>query len=130
MAKFLTAAEMDWQKYSIPMTSGTNQGNPNVEAPEIVLERCVLWEGKYNLFSSIFRVPKGGLPSSKHRHGWVQALVLEGQLKVETENDGVRFVRAGECYIIESDEPHIESAVEDSVVLITMAEDGGEFLSK
>ena len=57
-------------------------------------------------------------------------MVLEGQLKVETEKDGTRFVQAAECYIIELNEPHIKSAVEDSVVLITKPEDREEFLSR
>ncbi len=116
---------MDWQNYSIPMN-----WDATVEAHEMISQRCLVWEGKYGMYSALFRMPKGGT-FDKHTHpNWIQTVVLEGQLKVETEEDGTHFVRAGECYIIESDEPHIESAVEDSVVLITMAEDGGEFLSK
>ncbi len=57
-------------------------------------------------------------------------MVLDGQLKVETEKDGTRFVRSGECYIIEPGEVHTESSVEDSLVLITQPEYREEFLSK
>ena len=123
MAKYITKSEMKWQDYSIPMN-----WDASVEAHEMISQRCLVWEGKYNLYSALFRMPKGGT-FDKHTHpNWIQTVVLEGQLKVETEKDGTRFVRAGECYIIEPGEVHSESTVEDSLILITKPEDREEFL--
>ena len=125
MAKYITKSDMDWQEYSIPM-----RWESHVEDHEMVAQRCLVWEGKYNLYSALFRMPKGATFDEHTHSNWIQTVVLEGQLKVETEKDGKRLIRAGECYIIEPDEPHIESAVEDSVVLITKPEDREEFLSQ
>ncbi len=125
MGIYITKSEMKWQDFSIPMT-----WDATVEAHEMIAQRCLVWEGKHGLYSALFRMPKGGT-FAKHTHpSWIQTVVLDGQLKVETEKDGTRFVRSGECYIIEPGEVHTESSVEDSLVLITQPEYREEFLSK
>ena len=125
MAKYITHSEMDWHDYSIPMSWG-----PDVEEHDMVAQRCLVWEGKYNLYSALFRMPKGGTFDEHTHPNWIQTVVLEGQLKVETKKDGTHLIGPGECYIIEPDEPHIESAVEDTLVLITKPEGREEFMSK
>ncbi len=119
MARYVTKAEMDWQDYAIPMTWG-----PDVDPHDMVAQRCLVWEGQYGMYSALFRMPKGGAFDQHTHQTWLQTVVLEGQLKVETDKDGTRFINPGECYIIEPDEPHTESAVEDSLVLITRPEEG------
>jgi mannose-6-phosphate isomerase-like protein (cupin superfamily) len=54
-------------------------------------------------------------------------MVLEGEIKVETEQDGVVTISAGGCYFVEPSDSHTETAVIDTLVLVTQGEDREEF---
>ena len=113
MTRYITATEMDWEQS--PVRGGT------------VMEKCVVWEGEYDVRSAFFRMPKG-MDIPQHTHPkWVQVMVLEGALEVDTERDGKRRIEAGECYFVEAGDTHVEAAVEDSVVLVTQGEDREAF---
>ena len=115
MARYLTAAEMKWQDVEIPMTWADG-----VEPHDMIAESCMLSTGEGGIYTAMFRMPKG-YSFDMHLHATcVQSVVLQGQLQLETKQDGPRVFNAGECYIIEPDEPHVETALEDSVVLITV----------
>jgi len=94
-----------------------------------VMNKSVVWEGKFGLRSAFFRMPLG-MAIPKHTHpDWVQVMVVEGEIEVDSEQDGKHSVAAGGCYFVEPGDTHIEVAVIDSLVLVTQAEDRPEFLS-
>lgn len=115
MTRYITAENMAWKK--APVRGGT------------IMQKCVVWEGEYNVRSAFFRMPEGmSIPQHTHPK-WVQVMVLEGEIEVATERDGKLRIRSGECYFVESGDTHIETAVLDSLLLVTQDEDRPEFLS-
>ena len=70
-----------------------------------------------------------GMTIPKHTHpNWVQVMVLEGEIEVETELDGTICIAAGGCYFVEPGDSHKETAVVETLVLVTQGEDRPEFL--
>jgi hypothetical protein len=45
-----------------------------------------------------------------------------------TEEDGMVHIKAGGCYFVEAGDIHKETAVEDTMVLVTQGEDRPDFL--
>ena len=115
MTRYVTASAMSWDK--APVRGGT------------VMEKCVIWEGEYDVRSALFRMPEGmSIPQHTHPK-WVQVVVLEGEMEVATERDGKQRIKPGECYFVESGDTHIETALVDTLVLVTQGEDRPEFLN-
>jgi mannose-6-phosphate isomerase-like protein (cupin superfamily) len=59
----------------------------------------------------------------------VQVAVMEGEMQIETAQDGMVRIAAGGCYFVEPGETHKETAVQDSLVLVTQGEDRPGFLN-
>ena len=93
------------------------------------MDRSVVWEGDYDTRSAFFRMPKGMI-IPRHTHPqWVQVMVLEGTMEVESDEDGKVRIDAGGCYFVEAGDTHLETAIEDTLVLVTQGEDRPEFLN-
>ena len=93
-----------------------------------VMDKSIVWEGDFDVRSAFFRMP-AGMIIQKHTHPkWVQVMVLEGEMEVETEQDGIVRIAAGGCYFVEPGDSHKETAVRDTLVLVTQGEDRPEFL--
>ncbi|MFT7572874.1 MAG: quercetin dioxygenase-like cupin family protein [Paracoccaceae bacterium] len=91
------------------------------------MSKSIVWEGKYDTRSAFFRMPEGmSVPPHTHPK-WVQVMVLEGVMEVESEDDGAVRIEAGGCYFVEAGDTHSETAIEDSMVLVTQGEDRPEF---
>lgn len=113
MTRYVTTKDMSWVQ--APVRGGT------------VMEKCVIWEGEYDVRSAFFRMPEGmSIPQHTHPK-WVQVMVLEGEIEVETAGNGKLRIGSGECYFVESGDTHVETALVDSLVLVTQAEDRPEF---
>jgi quercetin dioxygenase-like cupin family protein len=94
----------------------------------IDMEKSIIWEGDFNIRSAFFKMP-AGMVIPEHTHpSWVQVMVVDGEMEVETEQDGVVRIVAGGCYFVEPGDRHKETAVGDTLVLVTQAEDRPEFL--
>lgn len=94
------------------------------------MEKSIIWEGDFDVRSAFFRMPKG-MSIPRHTHPkWVQVMVLEGEMEVETEQDGLVRIAAGGCYFVEPGDTHRETAIEDTLVIVTQGEDRREFLPK
>lgn len=92
------------------------------------MHKCIVWEGDFGIRSAFFRMPKG-TANPKHTHSkWVQVMVLEGEMEIESGKDGVVRIAAGGCYFVEPGESHVEMALEDTLVLVTQGEDRSGFL--
>ncbi len=92
------------------------------------MDKSVVWEGDYGTRSAFFRMPAGmKIPTHTHPK-WVQVMVVEGAMEVETAEDGKVRIEAGGCYFVEAGDTHTETAITDSLVLVTQGEDRPEFL--
>lgn len=94
--------DLQWHKASV-------RGIPLDEAPVL--------KGEDGIYSAFYRLPAGTL-IKKHKHrNWVQVLVLEGSMAVETDGE-TRIVTAGGCYVAPASGIHIETATTDSLVFV------------
>ena len=103
MSKYINIADQVWD---------------NAEVEGVNMDRCVLWDGRFDVFSGFFRMREGmRLPA--HRHGkWVQILVLEGKMEVVLKGGRPRTVEAGGYYFVEPGDTHTETAVENTLLLV------------
>ena len=87
------------------------------------MEKAVLFEGNYGVRSAFFKMP-AGLTIAHHTHTkWVQVMVLEGCMRVEQERSGTINATSGSVYFLDPGYPHVETAVEETIVLVTQGED-------
>ena len=113
MSKYYPAEQLSFDK--APVRGGVD------------IEKSVVWEGDFGMRSAFFHMPEG-MSIPQHTHPlWVQVMVVKGNIKVESESDGIVNISAGGCYFVEPGDTHTETAVEDSVVLVTQGEDRPEF---
>ena len=93
-----------------------------------VMNKSVVWEGAYDTRSAFFRMPKGmSIPMHTHPK-WVQVMVLEGEMKIQTDEEGQVLISEGGCYFVEPGDTHMETAVVDTLVLVTQGEDRPDFV--
>ncbi len=109
MSKYYPAEKLSFNK--APVRGGVD------------MEKSIVWEGDFGMRSAYFRMP-AGMTIPRHTHPlWVQVMVVEGEIEVETEVDGKVRISAGGCYFVEPGDTHTETAVIDSTVLVTQGED-------
>lgn len=114
MSQYYHKDQLSWQETIVP--SGAR------------MEKCIIWEGDFDVRSAFFRMPKGTVNPSHTHTKWVQVMVLEGEMEIESVDDGVVQVAAGGCYFVEPGDSHKETALQDTLVLVTQAEDRPEFI--
>ena len=94
-----------------------------------LMDKSIVFEGDFDIRSGFFRMP-AGMTIPMHRHTkWVQVAVMEGEMQIETAQDGMVRIAAGGCYFVEPGETHKEIAVQDTLVLVTQGEDRPGFLN-
>lgn len=101
----------------------TDQVWDNADIVGVKMERCLLWSGGHGVISAFFRLPAGTCLPLHHHSGWVQILVLEGVMRVEPKGAGPRDIGRGGYYFVEPGDTHVETAVEDSLILVTVQRD-------
>lgn len=113
MTRYYPKQDLQW--HPAPVRGGT------------VMDKSVVWEGDFDLRSAFFRMP-AGMVIPRHTHPkWVQVMVISGEMQIDTERDGSVRIAAGGCYFVEPGDTHQETAVVDTVVLVTQGEDRPEF---
>ncbi len=114
MSQYFLKDKMSWS--NAPVRGGVN------------IDKSIIWEGDFGVRSAFFRMPEG-MTIPKHTHpDWVQVMVIEGEMEVETGQDGVVNISSGGCYFVEPGDSHTEKAVKNTLVLVTQAEDRPEFM--
>lgn len=108
MAQYFLAEDAEWIQYDVRGT---------------VMDKRVLWEGGFDIRSAIYRMPLGMVTQEHLHEEWVQVLVIEGEMKVEPAGREAVHVRAGGLYVLEPGDAHTETAVQNSVLLITQLDD-------
>ena len=115
MSQYFSKEKLSW--IQAPVRGGT------------VMNKSVVWEGSFDIRSAYFRMPKG-MSIPRHTHPkWVQVMVVEGEIEIEADEDALVKVSAGGCYFVEPGDTHTETALVDSLVLVTQAEDRPEVLN-
>jgi len=95
----------------------------SVEVRGARMEKSPVFEGDYDVRSAYFRMPAGcSVPPHDHSK-WVQVAVLAGRMRVEQDGRPPRVVGAGECYFVTAGETHVETALDDTLLLVTQGED-------
>jgi quercetin dioxygenase-like cupin family protein len=95
----------------------------DAEVVGVKMERCPLWGGDHGVMTGFFRMPAGTRLPRHHHGGWVQILVLEGAMRVEQQDAPSRDVGPGGWYFVEPGDTHVETAVEDAVIFVTLQRD-------
>ena len=108
MTKYVTATDQCWEA---------------TEVRGAKVEKCLLWEGKHNVRSGFFRMPQGMQIPTHHHAYWVQVFVMRGKMQVEAVGSEAQVIAAGEYYFVEPGETHVETALEDTQLLVVAEED-------
>jgi len=101
-----------------------------IDVRGVTMEACRLWEGKYDVRSGLFRMPKGMEIPNHHHPYWVQVFVMAGKMEVKAEGEDTHTIVAGGYYFVEPGETHIETAVEDTLLLVVSEEEREEMRQK
>jgi len=108
MSSYFLPDDLEWETVHV-------RGTP--------MQKAVVFEGGFDLRSAYFRMPAGcAIPDHGHSK-WVQVTVLDGLMRVEQDGEPVREVRPGGTYFISPGEQHAETAVTETLVLVTQGED-------
>jgi len=95
----------------------------NVNVHGSMMDKAVVFEGNYDLRSAFFRM-KAGQVIARHTHTkWVQVMILSGSMKIEQEGVEDIVAKAGSVYFLDPHYPHTETALEETLVLVTQGED-------
>lgn len=87
-----------------------------------VLRKATVFEGAHHVRSAFFRMSRGDVIRDHEHRRWVQVMVVAGAIEVSQANQRVT-ARAGEVYFLDPGHPHVETALEDSLLLVTQGED-------
>jgi mannose-6-phosphate isomerase-like protein (cupin superfamily) len=111
MSKVMTLADQNWKTRQLG---------------DFTVSDCPLWEGG-DIYTGLFRLPKGfTFPHHTHR-GWVQIYVLSGSIQVRFD-DGARDMRVGEYYVVEKGDAHEEVVQEDGTTIFVASGEGRDGL--
>ena len=85
------------------------------------IDRCKLWYDGHGVSFSLVKMP-ANYELSLHRHEtWVTVFVVDGCLKVES-GDEERKCGPGDFYFVTPGEEHVETSMDETLVLIVKAE--------
>lgn len=87
------------------------------------MDKAVLFEGAHGVRSAFHRMAPGQVIANHTHSMWVQVMVLEGRLLVEQAGSEPLEATAGTVYFVNPDFPHTETALEETIVLVTQGED-------
>jgi hypothetical protein len=93
-----------------------------VDVRGLDVDEFMIFEGDYDVLSAFYRMKKGQeIPEHTHEN-WVQVMVLQGCIRVEQEGSAAIEAKTGSVYFVEPHHPHVETALTDTVVLVTQGE--------
>ncbi|WNM35718.1 cupin domain-containing protein [Streptomyces sp. Li-HN-5-11] len=85
------------------------------------IDRCKLWYDGHGLSFSLVKMPPN-YELSLHRHEtWVAVFVVEGSMKWEGDGQE-RKLGVGDFYFVHPGEEHVETSLDETLVLIIKAE--------
>lgn len=94
-----------------------------------MMDKAVIFEGNYDVRSAFFRLPKSEI-IHRHTHTkWVQVMVMSGCMRVQQDGSAEFDARPGSVYFLDPNYPHTETALEETVVLVTQGEDRPGWIS-
>lgn len=87
------------------------------------LARSPIFQGDHGVRSAFFKMKKGDVIANHKHKKWVQVAILSGCVKVNQDVTTEFVAEAGSVYFLDPGYFHIETAVEDSTLLVTQGED-------
>ncbi|WP_433297265.1 cupin domain-containing protein [Pseudonocardia sp. CA-142604] len=84
------------------------------------IDRCTLWRDDTISFSFVKLPPNYDLGLHKHE-SWVAVYLVEGTMKWESDGEE-RKVGAGDFYFVPDGEEHVETSIDECLVMIIKAE--------
>ena len=91
----------------------------DVDVRGTIMPRGLVYEGAHGVRSAFFQLA-AGQRIEQHRHElWVQVMVVRGRMHVNQEGVAPFDAQAGSLYFLEPGSSHVETALEDTVVLVT-----------
>ena len=85
------------------------------------IERCKMWYDGQSVSASLVRMAANNR-LSLHRHDtWVQVFMVSGNMRWESGGEQ-RTVGPGDYYFVSPGEEHIETSIDECVVLVIKAE--------
>ncbi|SNT23661.1 MULTISPECIES: cupin domain-containing protein [unclassified Azospirillum] len=95
----------------------------DVDVYGCVMAKAPIFEGDHAVRSAYFRMKTGDV-IAKHRHRkWVQVMVISGHIRVEQKGADLFFAGPGELYFLEPGFDHVETAMEETLLVVTQGED-------
>src|SRR5262245_49022189 len=107
MTKYVTATDQRWEA---------------TEVRGVAMQKCPLWSGKHQVRSTLYRMRKGTQLASHYHGSWVQVFIISGQMQVEAVGSEAHTIAAGGYYFVEPGETHVETALEETQLLVVAHE--------
>ena len=87
------------------------------------LRRSPVFEGDHGVRSAFIKLREGDV-IRRHKHRkWVQVAIVSGSLRIEQEGAETFTAQSGEVYFLDPGHQHVETALTDTLVLVTQGED-------
>jgi len=87
------------------------------------MDKAVLFEGGHDVRSAFYRMQPGQI-IKRHTHTkWVQVAVFQGCMRVEQEGSEDIQADVGTVYFVNPHYPHVETALVETIILVTQGED-------
>jgi len=75
-------------------------------------------DGEHGVRASMLRIP-ASYQYAMHEHvDWAQIVVMEGRIRIETADGTIHVVEAGGTYFVPPGERHVETMLEDCLVIV------------
>jgi quercetin dioxygenase-like cupin family protein len=88
-----------------------------------MLPRGLVFEGAHGVQSAFYRLAAGQRIERRRHALWVQVMVIRGGIHVDQEGAPPFDALAGSLYFLEPDVIHVETALDDTLVLVTEGDD-------
>ncbi|MFJ3776319.1 cupin domain-containing protein [Streptomyces sp. NPDC090075] len=88
-----------------------------------VMDKATIFEGAYEVRSAFFRMAEGQVIENHTHTKWVQVAVLQGSMLVQQDGSEDLEAQAGSAYFLDPHHPHVETALTETVLLVTQGED-------
>ncbi|HEY2041293.1 MAG TPA: hypothetical protein VGH11_01360 [Jatrophihabitans sp.] len=91
------------------------------------MDEALIFQGDHDVLSAFYRIAAGQVIREHTHADWVQVMVLQGCIRVEQEGSEVVEAKTGSVYFVDPESSHIETALTESIVLVTQGEDRPEW---
>jgi quercetin dioxygenase-like cupin family protein len=88
-----------------------------------LMDKATIFEGDYDVRSAFFKLGQGQVIHQHTHTKWVQVFVVAGLMRVQQDGSEEFDATPGTVYFLDPGFAHVETAVEETTVLVTQGED-------